>query len=223
VEPAVVEPEPAPADARQAVRQPEPHPESTNEPASEARPSRVQAQPEQPVQPRSNQMAKAAQDKQAAPSGKSMDLDALMAAPVDDDRAEQRVKSPSERALSRADEPETTAAQSPTEQPAPEVRGEPARPTYDDARLEREMRMLKVAESVLRTNPERALRLARQGEKEFPGSMFTQERQQVLLLALVELGRMDEARRLAKSYLRKYPKGPFSDRVRRALATGTVR
>ena len=54
------------------------------------------------------------------------------------------------------------------------------------------------------------------------GSMFAQERQQVVLLALVKLGRMDEARRLAKPYLARYPHGPFSERVRRALATGKV-
>jgi hypothetical protein len=92
----------------------------------------------------------------------------------------------------------------------------------DDARLEREMAMLAVAQRVLQSDPARSLALARQGEAEFAGSMFTQERQQVLLLALVKLGRMDEARQLAKPYLARYPHGPFSDRVRRALATGKV-
>jgi hypothetical protein len=92
----------------------------------------------------------------------------------------------------------------------------------DDARLEREMGMLAMAERVLRSEPERALKLVRQGEAEFQGSMFTQERQQLLLLSLVELGRLDEARTLAKPYLARFPHGPFSDRVRRALASGKV-
>jgi len=100
------------------------------------------------------------------------------------------------------------------------VEQEPAE--RDDASLEREMRMLAVAQRVLHSDPSRALRLARQGEREFPDTMFTQERRHVLLLALIELGRMDEARRLAGPYLKQYPKGPFSDRVRRALATGRV-
>jgi len=94
----------------------------------------------------------------------------------------------------------------------------PAPVVVDDARLEREMGMLAVAQRVLKTDPERALRLARQGEQEFAGSMFTQERQQVLLLALIELGRIGEAKRLALPYLKRYPNGPFSDRLRSALA-----
>lgn len=104
-----------------------------------------------------------------------------------------------------------TAAEAAAPAPAPA-------PVVDDARLEREMGMLAVAQRVLKTDPERALRLARQGEQEFAGSMFTQERQQVLLLALIELRRIDEAKRLALPYLKRYPNGPFSDRLRSALA-----
>jgi hypothetical protein len=84
------------------------------------------------------------------------------------------------------------------------------------------MAMLSMSQRVLHVDPERALKLARQGEAEFAGSMFTQERQQLLLLALVKLGRVDEAKRLARPYLSRFPRGPFSDRVRRALATGRV-
>jgi hypothetical protein len=108
-----------------------------------------------------------------------------------------------------ADRSEHSATAAVTPAPAPVV---------DDARLEREMGMLAVAQRVLKTDPERALRLARQGEQEFAGSMFTQERQQVLLLALIELGRIGEAKRLALPYLKRYPNGPFSDRLRSALA-----
>ncbi len=99
---------------------------------------------------------------------------------------------------------------------------QPVRAPQDDARLEREMAMLAMSQRVLHVDAERALKLARQGEAEFAGSMFTQERQQLLLLSLVKLGRLDEAKRLARPYLARYPKGPFSDRVRRALATGRV-
>jgi hypothetical protein len=84
------------------------------------------------------------------------------------------------------------------------------------------MGMLSVAQRVLHTDAARTLSLARRGESEFAGSMFTQERQQLELLALVKLGRLDEAKRLARPYLARYPNGPFSDRVRRALATGRV-
>lgn len=89
----------------------------------------------------------------------------------------------------------------------------------DDMRFEREMRMLKVAQETLQTDPKRALRLAEAGEKEFPGSLFTQERQYLLIAALAKLGRIDDARKRATVYLRTYPTGPFSDRVRVALET----
>jgi hypothetical protein len=115
------------------------------------------------------------------------------------------------RTASQATASEQRAAAAAAATPAPA-------PVVDDARLEREMGMLAVAQRVLKTDPERALRLARQGEQEFAGSMFTQERQQVLLLALIELGRIDEAKRLALPYLKRYPNGPFSDRLRSALA-----
>jgi hypothetical protein len=114
-----------------------------------------------------------------------------------------------------AEEPEVAEARKP-EQP------EPIKPVLDEARLEREMAMLVTTQRVLFTDPARALNLARQGESEFEDSMFTQERQQLLLLALVKLGRLDEAKRLARPYLARYPQGPFSDRVRRSLATGRV-
>ena len=91
-----------------------------------------------------------------------------------------------------------------------------------DSRLEREMQMLAVAQRVLSSDPERSLRLTRQGEQEFRGSMFSAERTQVSLLALVQLGRVDEARRLGTPFLRAYPNAPWSARLREALATGRL-
>jgi hypothetical protein len=90
------------------------------------------------------------------------------------------------------------------------------------ARLEREMRMLAVAQRVLTDDPERSLRLCRQGESEFHGSMFSAERKQVALLALVQLGRVDQARREGIPFLRAYPNAPWSARLREALGSGRV-
>jgi hypothetical protein len=86
-----------------------------------------------------------------------------------------------------------------------------------DARLQREMAQLMRAKRALQHDPVQALALARQGEREFQDSLFTEERQHVLLLALIELGRLDEARRLAEPYLRRYPNSPFARRVQNAL------
>jgi hypothetical protein len=93
-------------------------------------------------------------------------------------------------------------------------------PVIPDSRLEREMQMLAVAQRVLSEDPDRALRMARQGDREFPGSMFSAERKQLTLFALVQLGRVDEARRSGLPFLRAYPNAPWSARLRQALATG---
>ena len=60
------------------------------------------------------------------------------------------------------------------------------------------MQMLAVAQRVLGSDPERALRLAEQGEREFPRTMFSAERKQLALLAMVKLGRVEEARRIGQ-------------------------
>jgi hypothetical protein len=90
------------------------------------------------------------------------------------------------------------------------------------ARLEREMRMLAVAQRVLTEDPARSLRLCRQGESEFRDSMFSAERKQVALLALVQLGKVEQARREGIPFLRAYPNAPWSARLREALGTGKL-
>jgi hypothetical protein len=90
------------------------------------------------------------------------------------------------------------------------------------ARLEREMRMLAVAQRVLTEDPARSLRLCRQGESEFRGSMFSAERKQVALLALVQLGNVEQARREGIPFLRAFPNAPWSARLREALSTGKL-
>lgn len=84
--------------------------------------------------------------------------------------------------------------------------------------FQRETRMLAAANRLLESDPERALELAEKGEREFPNSMFTEERRHVLILALINLSRVDEAKQLAGPYLLDYPQSPFAQRVRHALA-----
>lgn len=89
---------------------------------------------------------------------------------------------------------------------------------------EKEISMVAMANRYLQSDPQRALDLALLGEREFPKGtgMLAQERRYIRVLSLIKLGRADEARSLGMKYLSRYPKGPFSDRIRRALATGEV-
>jgi hypothetical protein len=121
-------------------------------------------------------------------------------------------------------EPEVQPREAQPQEAAVEAQPKPAemRKQADESRLEREMQMLSVAQRVLSSDPARALRLTQQGEHEFPSSMFSAEREQVGLLALVKLGRLDEARRIGQPFLAKYPNAPWSQRLRHALATGRI-
>lgn len=133
--------------------------------------------------------------------------------------ASKRAPSPSST-TSRADDVAATPAAITAPRPDPEAQkrvAEARQRMAREAMLEREMRMLKVAQASLDHNPGRSLRLAQQGEHEFKDSLFTQERQYVLIAALARLGRHAEARELASDYLKRYPSGPFSERVRKAL------
>jgi hypothetical protein len=115
---------------------------------------------------------------------------------------------------------------------SPVVRDEP-RPSEDelaraerarqDARknaedtLQREMDELMRAKRALSQNPQLALELAERGQREFKQSLLTEEREHVLLLALIGVGRVSEAERRAAPYLARHPDSPFARRVRAAL------
>ncbi|MEY4580311.1 MAG: hypothetical protein RL701_5014 [Pseudomonadota bacterium] len=130
---------------------------------------------------------------------------------------------PEPAAANVAAKPEAAAAAQ--AKPSQPTAAEPQQPegraaVEPDTRLEREMQMLAVAQRVLADDPARALRLTKQGESEFPRSMFSAERTQISLLALIQLGHLDEARRLAVPFLRAYPNAPWTPRLREALTTG---
>ena len=77
---------------------------------------------------------------------------------------------------------------------------EPVRPTLDDSVL-REARMVAKARAHLTGDPQRALALVQQAEKEFPYGQLVEERRAIAIQALVALGRKDDAHRQADAFL----------------------
>jgi hypothetical protein len=83
--------------------------------------------------------------------------------------------------------------------------------------LRLEMESLAEAKRALGRDPARAFTIARDGERQFGRSVLSEERQHVLILALLELGRFADARRVAAPYLQRHPDSPFAQRVQKAL------
>jgi len=89
--------------------------------------------------------------------------------------------------------------------------------------LQREMDELMRAKRALSSDPKLALQLAERGQREFKQSLLSEEREHVLLLALIGVGRVSEAERRAAPYLAKHPDSPFARRVRAALEAHKAR
>lgn len=88
----------------------------------------------------------------------------------------------------------------------------------DDDRIEREAAQIRTIRAALARHDARtALDLCEAGDREHPQGVFRAERQGLRVLALVELGRVDEARPLAARYLATSPSGSLAPRIRRAI------
>ncbi|MET0384683.1 MAG: hypothetical protein ABW321_01930 [Polyangiales bacterium] len=82
------------------------------------------------------------------------------------------------------------------------------------------MQQLASAEQLLDRSPERALTLVRQGDQRFAHGYFQQERAYIAIMALIRLGRIDEARTRAARFSQQFPARPYGDRIRSALESG---
>jgi hypothetical protein len=80
-----------------------------------------------------------------------------------------------------------------------------------------EMQQVATAEHLLERSPERALALVRQGDRHFARGYFQQERAYIAIMALIGLGRIDEARTRAASFAKQFPALPYGARIRSAL------
>lgn len=118
-----------------------------------------------------------------------------------------------DRAAEAAEEPKEEAPK-PEEQAAAAAQA----PRADDATVA-EMREIAQAERLLESDPEQALELTRSMRQRFEGGYFAEERVYVEVMALKRLGRASELRKKAEYFLRRYPDGPYTTRVREALAS----
>lgn len=80
----------------------------------------------------------------------------------------------------------------------------------------REARSLNTARGQLGQDAAQALALAEAGIAEFKDGTFAQEWEGIAVLALFELGKGDEARARAESFLLRYPSGTYAPRIRQA-------
>ena len=80
------------------------------------------------------------------------------------------------------------------------------------------MREIERAERLLADDPQRSLDLTRSMQVGFPDSHFREERAYVEVMALQKLGRTREMREKAAAFLKGYPTGLYSSRVRKAAA-----
>jgi hypothetical protein len=76
---------------------------------------------------------------------------------------------------------------------------------------------LKQARNSISSDPDRALLLTRRHRAEFPFGAFAQERDFIAVSALSRLGRSAEARTLAESFRRRYPRSAYLPQLARVL------
>ena len=69
--------------------------------------------------------------------------------------------------------------------------------------------------AVAERDPARAVALADADDAHFRGGVFAQERRAIAIFSLVRSGRSAEAQRRARTFLTRYPDGPFTEKVAR--------
>ena len=119
---------------------------------------------------------------------------------------------PASSAPAPAAAPQASVPAHSSEATEPSAQREPVTP--DDIL---EMRELSAAETLLSSDPARALALAKRGDLRFPRGYFHMEREYVAIMALIKLGRIEQARSAATRFLRSHPDTSYAERIHRAL------
>jgi hypothetical protein len=106
---------------------------------------------------------------------------------------------------------EAHVAAPPTPAPPPQTAA-PAQPAAPEPLSE--IRAVALAGGLVDRDPEAALALLEKTGRAYPNGYFLEERQALTVLALDGAGHHSAARQAAQVFLRTYPNGPFSDRIR---------
>lgn len=80
-----------------------------------------------------------------------------------------------------------------------------------------ESALLQLAHDAIPTNPRRALALTGEHARRFPTGVLAQEREVIAVEALVRIGRRDEARARAATFLATYPSSAYRSRASEAI------
>ncbi|WP_437290216.1 hypothetical protein [Sorangium sp. So ce406] len=88
----------------------------------------------------------------------------------------------------------------------------------DSDELLRESNLIDRARAAAAQDPDAALAAVSEHQREFPAGRLAEEREYVAIRALMRLGRVDEARARAASFLARYPSTSYADRVNRAVS-----
>lgn len=107
----------------------------------------------------------------------------------------------------------------PAARPSRKAASAPAAPAAEsrDDLLQREVQQLRQIRQLVGANPSQALALANEGHGTFKGGVLYQEREALALQALSALGRRSELEARGDRYLRAFPNGSFSSRVRQLM------
>jgi len=153
-----------------------------------------------------------------APSPQPVAVEETSAKPT----APEPSEAPTQPEVIRAEELEVEQAPKTPIKMAEKAAPAPSDETQDDSEspndlLQREVAHLKTVRRALASDPALALNLANAGHAEFKGGVLYQEREALALQALNALGRRAELEQRGERYLKSFPSGSFSDRVRGML------
>jgi hypothetical protein len=113
--------------------------------------------------------------------------------------------------------PATPKGASPAAPAKPSPAAEPNPAPARDALLAEEVKQLRQIRRELAGNPAKALAMANEGHQRFRKGVLYQEREALALSALHGLGRRQELEQRGNRYLKAFPSGSFSGRVRQLL------